>query len=105
SLSEISREYARQFMTVISIVWPFSMIEMVTMISILRAGGQGKVGLYTDIVVMWMICIPLASWLAFRVNAEPWMTVAAIKVIIVLEAIIGIINVYRYRWLKDLTGV
>lgn len=105
ALSDASRSYARQFMTVISIIWPFSLLEMVGMIAILRSGGEGKVGFYTDIVVMWMICIPLAALLAFRLHGEPWMIVTAIKAIIVLESVTGIINVYRYRWLRNLTGV
>lgn len=96
--------YAKQFILIIACIWPFSLIEMVTMVSILRAGGEGKVGFYTDIVVMWMICIPLASLFAFRLHAQPWIVVAIIKNIIVLEAIVGIISVYSYRWVRDLTS-
>ncbi len=95
--------YARQFMTVISFIWPFSLLEMVGMISILRAGGDGKTGFYTDIVVMWIICIPLASFCAFKLHTEPVIVVAIIKSIIVLEAIVGIWRVYQYKWLRNLT--
>ena len=95
--------YAKQFILIIACIWPFSLIEMVTMVSILRAGGEGKVGFYTDIVVMWMICIPLASLCAFRLHTEPWIVVAIIKNIIVLESIVGIIRVYSYKWVRDLT--
>ncbi|MBR0137475.1 MAG: MATE family efflux transporter [Erysipelotrichaceae bacterium] len=105
SLSEESIRYARQFVTVTAFVWPFSLLEMTGLIAILRAGGQGKVGFYTDIFVMWLFCIPLAWFLAFFVHAEPWIVVASIRLIIVLEAIIGIINIYRYAWLRNLTGV
>ena len=104
ALNEQSAHYARQFMTVIAFIWPFSMLEMIGMIAILRSGGQGKVGFYTDIVVMFMICIPFASYLAFKVQAEPWIIVLSIKMIIVFESIIGIINVYRYKWLRNLTA-
>ncbi|MBQ4253321.1 MAG: MATE family efflux transporter [Erysipelotrichaceae bacterium] len=105
SLEPQSMEYARQFITVTAFVWPFSLLEMVGLIAILRAGGQGKVGFYADIVVMWMTCIPLAWLLAFKAGAEPWIVVVSIRLIIVLESIIGIINIYRYRWLNNLTGV
>ena len=96
--------YAKQFILIIVFIWPFSLIEMVTMVSILRAGGEGQVGFYTDIVVMWMICIPLASLCAFHWHTEPWIVVAIIKNTIVLEAIVGIIRVYSYRWVRDLTS-
>ena len=95
--------YARQFMTIISFIWPFSLIEMVGMIAILRAGGDGKTGFYTDIVVMWLICIPLAAFCAFRLHTEPWVVVAIIKSIIALEAIVGFIKVKQYKWLNNLT--
>ena len=95
--------YAEQFMTIISFIWPFSLIEMVGMIAILRAGGDGKTGFYTDIVVMWLICIPLAAFCAFRLHTEPWVVVAIIKSIIALEAIVGLIRVKQYHWLNNLT--
>ena len=95
--------YAKQFMTIISFIWPFSLIEMVGMIAILRAGGDGKTGFYTDIVVMWLICIPLAAFCAFRLHTEPWVVVAIIKSIIALEAIVGLIKVKQYKWLNNLT--
>ena len=103
ALEPDSVRYARQFMNVIACIWPFSLIEMITIVAILRAGGQGKVGFYADIVIMWMICIPLAWFAAFRLHAEPWVVVAIIKSIIVLESIVGVIAVYRYKWLKNLT--
>lgn len=103
SLDPDAVRYARQFMTIISLIWPFSLIEMTTIVSILRAGGDGKTGFYTDIVVMWMICIPLAAFCAFRLHTEPWVVVAIIKGIIVLEAIVGLIRVYQYKWVRNLT--
>ena len=96
--------YAKQFIDITAIVWPASYIEMVNMVTILRAGGDRRVGFYTDLVVMWMICIPLAWLAAFRFNAQPWLVVAIIKSIIVLEAIVGVLRVYSYKWVRNLTN-
>lgn len=104
SLDPDAVNYAHQFMTIISLIWPFSLIEMTTIVAILRAGGDGKTGFYTDIVVMWMICIPLAALCAFRLHTEPWVVVAIIKGIIVLEAMVGLIRVYQYKWIRNLTN-
>ena len=103
ALEPASHMYAGQFITVIACIWPFSLVEMVTIVAILRAGGQGKVGFYADIVIMWMICIPLAWFAAFRLHAQPWIVVAIIKSIIALEAIVGTVFVFRYSWLRNLT--
>jgi len=102
-LNAAANHYAMQFMTIISLIWPFSLMEMVGMIAILRAGGDGRTGFWTDLVVMWMICIPLAWFAAFKVHAEPWVVVAIIKSMIVLEGIVGVIRVYQYQWLRNLT--
>lgn len=95
--------YARQFMMVIALIWPFSMLEMVGMIAILRAGGDGKTGFYTDIVAMWLTTIPLAWLAAFVLKWPAVAVVAIIKTTIIIEAIVGIIRVLSMRWIKDLT--
>ena len=103
SLDNDAISYFRQFSNVLCFIWPFSCVEMVTMVAILRAGGDGKFGFYTDIVVMWLVCIPLAYLSAFKFNAKPWIIVGIIKCIIVLEAIAGFSRVLSYKWVKDLT--
>ena len=103
SLDNQAINYFRQFSNILCFIWPFSCIEMVTMVAILRAGGDGKFGFYTDIVVMWLICIPLAWLCAFKFNAPAWIIVGIIKTIIVLEAIAGLSRVFTYKWVKDLT--
>lgn len=95
--------YARQFMMVIALIWPFSMLEMVGMIAILRAGGDGKTGFYTDIVAMWLTTIPLAWLAAFVLKWPAVAVVAIIKTTIIIEAVVGIIRVLSMRWIKDLT--
>lgn len=103
ALEPAANAYAMRFMAVISAIWPFSLLEMTGMIGILRAGGDGKTGFYSDIVIMWMICIPLAALCAFRLGLAPVWVVAILKTIIALEAIVGIIRVMGMRWIRDLT--
>ncbi len=95
--------YAMQFMAVYAVIWPFSLLEMVGMIAILRAGGDGKTGFYTDIVSMWLTTIPLAAAGAFIFGWPPVVVVTVIKLTIVIEAIVGIIRVLSMRWVHDLT--
>lgn len=95
--------YARQFMVVIACIWPFSLLEMTGMIGILRAGGDGKTGFYSDIVIMWLLCIPLAAAAAFLWELPPVAVVSILKAIIALEAIVGILRVLSMNWIHDLT--
>ena len=95
--------YARQFMMVYAFIWPFIMLEYVGMIAILRAGGDGKTGFYTDIVAMWLTTIPMASVAAFVLHWPPVVVVAIVKTTIIIEAVVGVIRVLSMKWIKDLT--
>ena len=103
SLTPEAESYAMQFMAVYAVIWPFSLLEMVGMIAILRAGGDGKTGFYTDIVSMWLTTIPLAAAGAFVFGWPPVVVVTIIKLTIVIEAIVGIIRVLSMKWVHDLT--
>lgn len=103
NLEPEAKAYARQFLVVIACIWPFALLEMTGLIGILRAGGDGKTGFYCDIVIMWMICIPLAALAAFYWRLQPVAVVAILKTIIALEAIVGIIRVLSMGWVHDLT--
>lgn len=52
SLFASSVVYANTFLLIIAAVCPFSFLEMTCMIGVLRAGGDGKTGLHSDIVIM-----------------------------------------------------
>ena len=103
SLTPEAESYAMQFMAVYAVIWPFSLLDMVGMIAILRAGGDGKTGFYTDIVSMWLTTIPLAAAGAFVFGWPPVVVVTIIKMTIVIEAIVGIIRVLSMKWVHDLT--
>lgn len=93
--------YARVFFAIIALVCPFSFLEMTCMIGILRAGGDGKTGLYSDIIIMWLLCIPLAALAAFRLNWDPVAVVLIVKFTMVLEGSVGTIRVLRMRWIHN----
>ena len=103
NLDPDAEAYARQFMTVYALIWPFIMLEYVGMIAILRAGGDGKTGFYTDIVAMWLTTIPMAAVAAFLLHWPPVVVVAIIKTTIIIEAVVGVIRVLSMKWIKDLT--
>ena len=80
----------RNYMLVFAAIWPFSGMEMTGMIAVLRAGGDGKMGLICDIFSMWMFTIPLAAACAFVFRLSPYLVVSIIKFNIAIEAFVGI---------------
>lgn len=101
SLTDSARYYARCFIAVLACVWPFTGMEMTGMIATLRAGGDGKTGLITDIFTMWLITIPLASMGAFVLGWSPVTVIIIIKFNIVLEAFVGIWRIQTMKWVKN----
>ena len=101
-LSEITRNYAKGFILILALIWPFSGVEMTGMIAVLRAGGDGKTGFISDIFTMWLITIPLASIAAFWLHLSPFIVVSIVKLNIVLEATVGFIRVLSMKWIKKI---
>ena len=103
-LTEETRDYAIQFMAIMAVIWPFVGVEMTGIIATLRAGGDGKTGLITDIFTMWLITIPLASLGAFVFNWSPAVVISIIKFNIVLEALVGVWRIRTMKWVRNLTS-
>lgn len=66
------------------------------MSGVLRAGGDGKTGLYSDIV-----CIPAAALVAFRLHLDPVIVVLIVKMTMVLEGTVGTLRVLSMRWVHN----
>lgn len=103
SLSPDAAVYAKTFMLIFAAIWPFSGVEMMGMIAVLRAGGDGKIGLICDIFSMWMFTIPLAFVSAFFFDASPYVVVSIIKLNIAIEAIVAFVRISSGKWIRNLT--
>lgn len=103
-MTDETRTYAMQFMAILALIWPFSGVEMTGIIAILRAGGDGKTGLVTDIFTMWLITIPLASLGAFVFHWPAAVVIGIIKFNIILEALVGVWRIRSMKWIRNLTS-
>ncbi len=103
-LTDETRTYAIQFIAILALIWPFSGVEMTGIIATLRAGGDGKTGLVTDIFTMWLITIPLASLGAFVFGWPAAVVIGIIKFNIVLEALVGVWRIRSMKWIRNLTS-
>lgn len=95
--------YAANFMLIFAAIWPFSGVEMTGMVAVLRAGGDGKMGLICDIFSMWLLTIPAAAVCAFFMGASPYLVVAIIKANIAIEAIVAVLRIFSGKWIRNLT--
>lgn len=71
ALSAETRALAEKFMLVLSVGIVLRSVPMMTIVGVLRAGGDVKFCLYQDLVAQWLIGIPLAAFAAIVLGWPP----------------------------------
>ncbi len=96
-------EFAKSYIPIMAGVLFFQGWEVVGLVSILRAGGDGKTGFITDIIVMWMIAIPLGLLAAYRWQLSPVLVVLLFKIDMPMKSVVALVRVLRMKWIHNLT--
>lgn len=71
ALTDDTRALAEKFMLVLSLGIVLRSVPMMTIVGVLRAGGDVKFCLYQDLVAQWLIGIPLAAFAAIGLGWPP----------------------------------
>ena len=102
ALTAETRLLAEKFMIVLSIGIVLRSVPMMTIVGVLRAGGDVKFCLYQDLVAQWLIGIPLSAFAAIGLGWPPeW-----IYVLFLTEELIKWFgSLYRMntrKWIRNL---
>ncbi|NOI80887.1 MATE family efflux transporter [Vibrio tubiashii] len=102
ALTPETRALSEKFMLVMSVGIILRSVPMMTIVGVLRAGGDVKFCLYQDLVAQWLIGIPLAAFAAIGLGWKPeW-----IYVLFLTEEIIKwFASLYRMqtrKWIRNL---
>ncbi|WP_425665805.1 MATE family efflux transporter [Vibrio tubiashii] len=102
ALTPETRALSEKFMLVMSVGIILRSLPMMTIVGVLRAGGDVKFCLYQDLVAQWLIGIPLAAFAAIGLGWKPeW-----IYVLFLTEEIIKwFASLYRMqtrKWIRNL---
>lgn len=103
NISELSKTYADQMMTVYSGIAVFQSMAMVAIVGILRGGGDGRFAAIVDVATIWLVAIPL-GFLAGHV----WLwavpaVYAMLKIDEILKTLISLPRLLKGSWVKDVT--
>ncbi|KEY91090.1 multidrug resistance protein [Candidatus Photodesmus blepharus] len=71
ALTTETRALAEKFIIILSLGIVLRSIPMIVIIGILRAGGDVKFCLYQDLIVQWLVSIPLSAFSATVLNLPP----------------------------------
>lgn len=102
ALTDETRVLAEKFMLVLCVAIILRSVPMMTIVGVLRAGGDVKFCLYQDLVAQWMIGIPLAAFAAIGLGWQPeWIYM----LFLTEEAIKWAGSLYRMntrKWIRNL---
>ena len=98
-----TRELARTFMTLLSVVVVFASYEYPAESGIILGGGNTRYAFIIDTVFIWLVVIPFSALSAFVWKLSPVITFLFLKSDQFLKCIPNGIVLNRYRWIRVLT--
>ncbi len=102
-LTDTAREYLIGMMIIMSVYMIGRCVNTVTINGVLDGGGDTIFDLYSLIVCMWMIAIPLALLGAFVFHWSPLLVYACTCLDEVGKIPWVMLRLRKYKWVKDLT--
>jgi putative MATE family efflux protein len=87
----------------LSCSYPFRAFNMAMIIGVCRAGGDTVFGALYDLIVMWLISLPLAATAAFLFQAPVWVVYLLIILEDPLKVIPGLWRLKSGKWLNNVT--
>lgn len=70
---------------------------------IFPAGGDPKFGFWTDMIVMWVVVLPISYLAAFVWRFQPVLLYAVISLDEVIKLPVAFIRYHQFKWLKNIT--
>ena len=98
-----TQDIAYQFLTVLAYLQLPMAMSHVTIVGILRGGGDTNTAFLIDCGCMWLIAIPLGSLAAFYFNFPPTLVYVLLKSDQILKSVMGVIRTLSGKWIRDIT--
>ena len=105
SISEISKTYANQMLTIFSFLVMFMSFGMVALIGVLRGGGDTRFVALVDVLGIWLVAIPLGF-----LSGHVWgWSVPAVYIMLkcdeLVKTIVTLPRLLKGKWIRDLTNM
>lgn len=94
---------ARQLVTVAAFLMIFNTLDGIVTKGILRGGGDTKLMMICDIVVVWLITLPLGYLTAFIVKVPIWVTYICLRADTILKGSVMLLRFFSKKWIHDVT--
>lgn len=103
NVSDKTKELAHQMILVAALIGFFVSISGISIVGILRGGGDTKFSLIAEMITLWMIAIPSAYFVAYVLKWPVPLVFLIMKIDEPAKSILCFIRMKGTRWLKDVT--
>ena len=104
NVPEATKQLAAQLINVSSVILACQSLAMVTLVGVLRGGGDVRFVLMLDVLFMWAVAVPLGFFTGLVLNWPVPLVFALMKADELLKSICSITRICRGRWIKDFTA-
>ncbi|MEG2295819.1 MAG: MATE family efflux transporter [Oscillospiraceae bacterium] len=102
-VSELARAAAFEIMASSAICMVFQVTAVVSMMGILRSGGDNRFVLVADTIFLWLFAIPLGFLAAFVFHLPVGLVYLCLKSDEILKVLFSIPRVFKGKWINDVT--
>lgn len=103
NVSPEAKELAHSMMLVASVIGFFVSISAVSIVGILRGGGDTKFSLNAEMFALWCVAVPFAYFTAFVLHWPPVLVYAVMKIDEPVKDLFVWIRMHGTKWLRDVT--
>lgn len=96
---------ATMMMTVQAMVRPLRDFNSVTIVGILRGGGDVKMATVIDIIPLWLVAIPAAALCGVMLHADILWVYLSMTLEHLVKCVLGFRRLHSDKWVRDLTGM
>lgn len=98
-----TKNLAMQFMNIASFFIFIDSVGIVSIVGILRGGGDTKFAMYVDVLSLWMISIPLGMLFAFVFHFPLTIVFIALRLDIIIKTALCIFRLRNDKWITNVT--
>ncbi len=103
NVSPSTLRYARNFIIVIAMLFPFKALSLVQIVAIMRGGGDTRFSLIMDVGGVWLIGLPLALLSGLVLKWPPMLVFFLASSEEIVKSYVGVVRTQSGRWINDLT--
>ena len=99
------RELALKILFVLGAVLWIKMFNLISIVGILRAGGDTKFSMFLEMGVIWLLGVPLAFLGGFYWKMPVYWVFGLVCVEELVKMLLGIVRIRSKKWIHDLASV